>query len=74
MFWFWFNAVFAITLASFVMCDRFPVEHVQTPGGQASSEAWDGFKLSRLVSQDALVITDRFPDEQLQTPGGQASF
>ena len=67
---FWFIAAFTITLASFVMCDRFPVEHVQTPGGRAS----DGFTLSRLVSQDALVISDRYPDEQLQTPGGQASF
>ena len=43
------------------MCDRFPVEHVQTPGGQPK------------VLNVSFSLNDRFPVEHVQTPGGQAA-
>ena len=49
----------------FGMCDRFPVEHVHTPGGQLPLEtlSW--------VLNNSLPLSDRFPVEQVHTPGGQ---
>ena len=47
------------------ICDRFPVEHVHTPGGQVLLEALSW------VLEKGLPLSDRFPVEQIHTPGGQ---
>ena len=49
----------------FGMCDRFPAEHVHTPGGQLRlvTLSW--------VINNSLPLSDRFPVEQVHTPGGQ---
>ena len=66
--------VIAIIASSCGISDRFPVEHVHTPGGQASSAVWDSFTVSSGMSTDVLEISDRFSEEQVQTAGGQTSF
>ena len=48
--------------------DRFPVEHVHTPGGQLLLEALS------LVLNNSLSLSDCFAVEQIHTPGGQIAF
>ena len=64
----------AITGPFCVISDRFPVEHVHTPGRQTFPTVWDSFIVSSGVYEDFLEISDRFPEEQVQIPGGQTSF
>ena len=53
----------------FGMWDRFPVEHVHTPGGQVPLET-----LSLVLNNiNSLPLSDRFPVEQVHTPGGQTA-
>ena len=51
----------------FGMWDRFPLEHVHTPGGQLPlvTLSW--------VLNNSLPLSDRFPVEQVHTPGGQTA-
>ena len=51
----------------FGMWDRFPLEHVHTPGRQLPvvTLSW--------VLNNSLPLSDRFPVEQVHTPGGQTA-
>ena len=51
----------------FGMWDRFPLEHVHTPGGQLPlvTLSW--------VLNNSLPLSDRFPVEHVHTPGGQTA-